>query len=623
MNIVFEKKNADRLLNNTFLFDDPWAMEATHIPFTFEDKIDWNINPFGDNEFTFMLSRHDFVLKLAQVGEYLKQEQYLYKSRDLIFDFIKNAKCEKNNYNTSWRSLDSGIRVKNWIKAYFILNKFNILTKNEKDIFFKNIKIHIDYLSKIDTPFTQMSNWGIIGDSGLFCSSLFLNKKQHVLLSQQRLLNELENQIDNDGFHWEQSPMYHVEVLISLLDVIDFSNKYTFNLDSKIVEISRLMSYSIIKSQKPNYHQIIQGDSDDTDVRDIITKAALLLNDKTLKYFSYKEITYPFDEIQIKKFGELETKKPIFKSCALEESGNYYIRSGWDIKTDSLIHFTCGSLGSGHGHSNLLHFDFSYKNKDILVDSGRYTYTDCKERYLLKSTAYHNSLIIDDIDYFKIKDSWSYKTKGSYIKGKFIEKGPFTFVNGYNTSYLSINNCLVERKILSLNKGLFLVFDVITTKTNHKIKRYFHFDNEGNINIENNIVKFNNNNFTTHVYFEEDSLIKSQKTLYSKHYNKIEEKESINVENNIKGKTSLLSVINVNDSKIEIKEEAVLSMRYNTIFKKSEVRAFSIKESNSSYTVLFSLEQCHEGVDLYKANNLVGFGKTLVFDNKKLYKIEL
>lgn len=65
-------------------------------------------------------------------------------------------------------------------------------------------------------------------------------------------------------------------------------------------------------------------------------------------------------------------------------------------------------------------------------------------------------------------------------------------------------------------------------------------------------------------------------------------------------------------------------MRFNTLFKKEDIRAFTINdEKNGSYEVLFTLNQCHEGVDLFKANKLCGFGKTLVFHNNKLTKIEL
>lgn len=60
---------------------------------------------------------------------------------------------------------------------------------------------------------------------------------------------------------------------------------------------------------------------------------------------------------------------------ALEQSGNWCLRSGWDRNADYL-HFKCGSLGGGHGHFDKLHVDLSIAGEDVLIDSGRYTYVD-------------------------------------------------------------------------------------------------------------------------------------------------------------------------------------------------------------------------------------------------------
>jgi hypothetical protein len=623
MDIVFEKINADRLLENCFLFDDPWAMEATNVPYTFEGEIDWKINPFNDPEWTFMLARHDFVLKLAQVGDYLNDSKYLNKSKELLFDFIYRVPFSKDLTSTSWRSIDGAIRIKNWINSYEILNKHNILNKEEKDNFFKSAVAHSTYLCEIDTPFTRQSNWGIIGDSGLFCAASFLGNRFLINISQKRLIVQLRNQILEDGFQWEQSPMYHVEVLLSIFDVIETASKYNIELDTMIEKTAIEMTYAIIKSQKPNHHQLLQGDSDDTDVGDILAKAALLFNNGVFKYFAPQTITYPYGDKQIKEYESIEIKMPDFQSIAMEESGNYYFRSGWS-ESDSYLHFFCGNLGGGHAHSNLLHFDFTYGKEDIIVDSGRYNYTDCNERYLLKSTKYHNSMVMDERDYCPVKDSWTYLFKPSFIKGRFIEKGNYKFVNGFNSSYLNIDGSLMERKIIQLNKELVLVFDNIICNGKHKINRYFHFDNQGVLEKEDNCIYYNKKNLKAFMYFENSSSIKIEETLYSKHYNELETKPSLNVENNIDNNTSFLSAINIGKSKLIIKELSIESMRFNTIFTKDEVRAFSIKqEDREAYIVLFALKQCLDGVDMFKAGNLCGYGKTLIYNNKKLEKIEI
>lgn len=622
MNIEFEKRNADRLLKNSFLFNDPWAMEPTIIEYKFETDIDWNINPFNDPEWTFMLSRHDFVLKLAQVGDYLNDSKYLIKSKELMFDFISRAPLTSDSKATSWRSIDSAIRIKNWLSSFNILKKHNILDKKSTDIFIKSVKLHSVYLSKIDNTFTRQSNWGIIGDSGLFVTSLFLNDLNLTNLALNRLIVEIKNQILDDGFHWEQSPMYHVEVLLSIFDVIEAAKIYNIQISEIIIKTAIKMSFAIVKSQKPNHHQLLQSDSDDTDLRDILSKAAILFNNGIFKFFATNRLSYPYTQEQIELYDNIEIEFPNFKSTQLEESGNYYFRTGWN-EDDNFLHFFCGDLGSGHGHSNLLHFDLTYGKEDIIVDSGRFTYMDCKERHDLKSTKYHNSIMIDNIDYCSVRDTWSYKSKPTFIKGEYIEKENYKFVSGINTSYLNINSSLVERKILQLNKELILIFDNITCNNKHTVNRFFHFDNKGYLEQKDNYIYFNKSNITATMYFEKESNISIQETFYSKHYNKMESKPSLNIENIINQNTSLLSIISINNSNLSVEELTVKSMSFDTIFTKDKVRAFSITQTgHEPYLVLFSQTQCLDGVDMFKAKSLEGYGKTLIYHDNNLTKIQ-
>lgn len=45
--------DTDRVLENIFLFQNPWDMEWTNIPYHFEEKIDWNFQPEDDSEWLF------------------------------------------------------------------------------------------------------------------------------------------------------------------------------------------------------------------------------------------------------------------------------------------------------------------------------------------------------------------------------------------------------------------------------------------------------------------------------------------------------------------------------------------------------------------------------------------
>ncbi len=48
-------------------------------------------------------------------------------------------------------------------------------------------------------------------------------------------------------------------------------------------------------------------------------------------------------------------------------SGNYYLRSDWGEEAN-LLHFHCGTVGAGHGHSDKLHIDLVIQGEDVLMD---------------------------------------------------------------------------------------------------------------------------------------------------------------------------------------------------------------------------------------------------------------
>ena len=212
--------DANRVLAKTFLFDSPWDMEATNFPITFRKRIDWEHQPFDDPEWTFMLARCAFITNLAKAFTLTTDLQYLEKILFLISDFIEQVPYTKKREATCWRSLDSAIRVQHWIHAYALLLEHDLVDDSFASIFRASMESHVQFLFPLDTPFLKLSNWGTIGNAGLYFGSVFLEDEKHQELALSRLAENVTHSILSDGWQWEQSPMYHGEVLFSLLHVI-------------------------------------------------------------------------------------------------------------------------------------------------------------------------------------------------------------------------------------------------------------------------------------------------------------------------------------------------------------------------------------------------------------------
>ena len=102
-----------------------------------------------------------------------------------------------------------------------------------------------------------------------------------------------------------------------------------------------------------------------------------------------------------------EGSPPPERSKGFADSGYYVLRGSWTDEPyeDGLyLLFDCGPLGFGsHGHYDLLNFEAAACGHSLIVDPGRYTYSEDSSdsvnwRRVFKGTAYHNTVTVDGKD---------------------------------------------------------------------------------------------------------------------------------------------------------------------------------------------------------------------------------
>lgn len=613
-------KNAERVCENRFLFDMPWDMEQTNEE-VYLSEIDWDFKPKTDPEWTFMLARNGFILHLAKAYALTGSPVFLEKLLSLINDFIDNAPLTVDSAKTSWRSLDCGIRIENWIKAYEIITALGFSKAEFTDKVTTSIAIHAQYLFNTDTVFTKLSNWGIIGNSGLFCAGVFLSDERYIKAALTRLDESATIQVLPDGVHWEQSPMYHNEVLAALMQVMLTAQQYSIDIPDGIKNAVKSMTYANLYWAKPNHHQFMQSDSDDTSLQGIITRGSYLLSDKTLKYGGFSNVDFDtawsISAGDIERFGKIEPTVPPKVSCSMQSSGNYYLRSSWEADA-TLLHFRCGAVGSGHGHADMLHFDLVFNGEDILVDSGRYCYEECDDRLLLKRPQMHNTLTIDDVDFSVCTSSWGFEKKAMAVKRDMYENGNIKFVEGSHLGYMDEESpVFVSRKIIMLDENVTIVADFLCTSGQHNYNQYFHFDNAGMVTLQGNAT-YETDKIVANLYFLNDDTATSQNTTpYSKHYNSLEEKTTVTAKTIASGSTMLMTVIVAFDKakKQELAVEKVELFSAKTGKKLFDSQACGVKITSATgenRIVVIVQDDWIDGVDLIDAQGTLVYGNIIL-----------
>lgn len=621
---------ANDVTNNIFKFEWKWDMERTFIPYTFNKDIIWDKTPNNDEEWIFMLNRHRYWVTLGQAYLLTKDEKYTKAFIKQITHWIKNVRPLEGTDKTTWRTIDVGIRSENWIKAYSYFSNSKYMDEETTTIFIESLKEHGEYLYNNYYDSRKLSNWGVLESHGLLVIGLFFNDKKlsekYIQESLRRLEEQIDLQVMDDGMHWEQSPMYLNEVLNCFLDTINLCKKNNIKIPNIILEKTKKLAYSNLYMKKPNHKQICQSDSDDTDLRDMLTKASYLFEDGILKFGAYKEID--FESIwnlgyeSIKKYEGIEVKYPTYVSYAFEDSGNYYMRSGWS-ENDNYMYFHCGTLGSSHGHADLLHISIFSNGEDYLIDPGRYTYIEgSKEREYLKSCKAHNTTIVDDEEFTKVNGSWSYTSVATPIKHPFISKDEYDYLEGSHLGYIS-KGIFTNRLIMYIKPDIWVLVDRFYGEGKHKYNQIFQFAKSIKLKDEKTICKGNNGVLTLHHINKLDKHI--EKKIVSYNYNQIELQDQLITTLRGDGFTSIFTVINSSKGESSINIEKIPVKNCNgRILEDSEAEAIKIINEETTYILTICHNEIFKGKKLMNVDGYNIYGKViLITENNEGVKKEV
>ena len=511
-------RQADMLLNNTFIFTDRWDMEPCDTPYTISLDT-WTESPNGDPEWVFMLNRHDFLNKLWYAYVLTGNRAYTKKLRFFILDWIEKNPITLDGTDAT-RTIDTGIRCMNWSNLLLHLLSENCISDADAELIINSISDQYINMKNRYIGKYALSNWGVLQTTAICAGSVWLSgfvPEQVTRWAWDELKLQLSLQILGDGSHWEQSAMYHVEVLntsVKLLTQLRFASlvgkpisikassavnckvKWTDEMESVaqpgagydpeaqgwLIEAVRVLSRHVLHTSDPAFLQLPQCDSDVTDVRDVMARATVLLTGSGIYRYAAGEYmdmdsAWSLGAPGIQKFHKIYPCVPKITSWNLEDCGNIFFRSDWGREA-TFTWMKNSTLGSSHGHADQTHLTIYHKGKPFLIDSGRYTYLEEDPlRVLLKKPCAHNVCVIDGYSGGEPNGSWSYHRYDETLKNYYREADGAHYAEMAFHGVLSDGKpYLVKRKVLTLDEGVWLSVQDVICQGNHKVKEYFHLD---------------------------------------------------------------------------------------------------------------------------------------------------
>lgn len=453
------------------------------------DVVDWNYSEFG-NLWTYNLNYFDFLNQ----KDISKNEGV-----NLINQFIGDLP----NINIGLDSYPLSLRGINWIKfltKYKIQNnEINASLFLQYKILIKNLEYHLLANHLLENGFS------LLFAAYYFKNYIFYNKAEKLIISQ---LNE---QILNDGAHFEQSPMYQQILLYRLLDSINLiSNNNIFNneeffdfLKNKAcLMLSWLINITYNNGEIPLVNDSSKGIAPST--KELIGYAELLN-------------IYP-------------------KKIQLSDSGYRMIRTKY---YESFIDI--GTLTAkyqpGHSHSDIFNFELRILNKPIFVDTGISTYEKNKTRQIERSTVSHNTVQYKNIEPIEVWGGFRVARRAKVkveIEKNGIIKAKHNGFRKYGIAH--------SREFIYKNNE-FIIIDSLIGNTNENADAYFHLHNNVNFILKDNAVTIKN----AKIIFHNAESIKINKYYLALGFNNLIESKTLIVSFKEKLKTQIIINENINN----------------------------------------------------------------------------
>lgn len=276
---------------------------------------------------------------------------------------------------TAWEPYTVSLRVVNWIK-YFALRPGEVPGHwqhsliNQAHWLTHNLEHHI------------LANHFLKNAKALLLSGLWFagaNGKRFLHLGEHYFIRELREQILPDGGHFERSPMYHSIVVEDCLDVLNFV----------AAEPGRLHPHSrqVITQASQSGLEFLDDITAVDGQIPLFNDAAFGIAPAPAALFDYGAAVCGYCQPPPVPVGEVR--------LVVRAHSGYF---GYRTLSDSML-IDCGPLGPdyqpGHAHCDMLSFELCLDGQRVIVDPGVHGYDDDATRAYLRSTAAHNTVVLN------------------------------------------------------------------------------------------------------------------------------------------------------------------------------------------------------------------------------------
>ncbi len=294
---------------------------------------------------------------------------------DFINKWIQENPAAEGN---GWEPYPTSLRVVNWVKAF-------LSGISTKQVMLDSLAQQTDFLSQ-DLEHHLLGNHLFVNAKALIFAGLFLDGKDadRWLETGLGIYNrELGEQVLSDGGNFELTPMYHIIMLVDLLDLINIFTAYSNEIDSCVLNRAKSVALTMFDW----LHSMSHSDGEISFFND----TAFGISPKNTIVVDYA-----------KKLGLNVSLSGSPPQNALEV---FDLQSTGYVSVRTIEYTLIADLSPigpdylpGHAHADTLSFEFSLGGQRVFVNSGISGYGLSEERLRQRKTAAHNTVSVNGLD---------------------------------------------------------------------------------------------------------------------------------------------------------------------------------------------------------------------------------
>ena len=374
-------------------------VQVVNIPWQFEDgAIDWHFNPTlaqapVNHEWLWQLNRMSFWRDLSDAYQVTGDKKYAAAFNNQLRGWIETAgDVPEKNWDSAgsvWRTIETGLRLMySWSVSFEVFRKSPELSDENLCLMLSSMYRQAVHLK---SNHKKKNNWLLMEMSGLYTFGVlypeFKESGRMRGYAAKKFCRAVTSQILPDGMHCELSPDYHS--VMSYCSMVFLQIAATENVTDELPEefTSKLeKAYeSVLNLATPSLVSPRTNDCFTLKVPSRLMAA--------YEFFPHrKDFLWAGSE---RKDGTAPSDQPS-ASRFLPWSGFAAMRSDW--ASDALYClFDTGPLGAGHMHQDKLNINIWKGDQELIYDDGGGQYEKSVHRIYGKSSAGHNTVLVDGL----------------------------------------------------------------------------------------------------------------------------------------------------------------------------------------------------------------------------------